>query len=96
VAFKALMRETRRRGHYVSRGELDPDATGIAAPVFDRDGTVLGSLVLAFSSSRPPPISEDVLARITTETAELVTRAASAQAASCSESGRPKSVGPPD
>jgi len=30
--FKALLQETRRRGYYISRNELDPDVTGIAAP----------------------------------------------------------------
>lgn len=67
--FKALLQETRRRGYYISRNELDPDVTGIAAPVFDRDRTVLGSLVLAYSSSRPPPISEKALAQIVVDTA---------------------------
>jgi DNA-binding IclR family transcriptional regulator len=68
--FRALLQETRRRGYYVSRNELDRDVTGIAAPVFDRDRTVLGSLVLAFASSKPPPISERALAQIVVETAE--------------------------
>jgi DNA-binding IclR family transcriptional regulator len=47
--------------------------TGIAAPVFDRDRVVLGSLVLAYSSAHPPPISEDALAHIVTDTAKLIT-----------------------
>jgi len=76
TAFKALMRETRRRGYYISRGELDADVAGIAAPVFDPDGTVLGSLVLAYPSPHPPPISDEVLARIVVEAAQLVTRTA--------------------
>lgn len=70
--FKTLLQETRRRGYYVSRNELDSNVTGIAAPVFDRDRTVLGSLVLAFSSSNPPPISEKSLAQIVVETAQML------------------------
>ena len=79
-AFKALLQETRRLGYYVSRDELDPDVTGIAAPVFDRDRTVLGSLVLAFASSSPPPISERTLAQIVVETAEVLSGGESAGA----------------
>lgn len=70
--FKTLLQETRRQGYYVSRNELDSNVTGIAAPVFDRDRTVLGSLVLAFSSSNPPPISEKSLAQIVVETAQML------------------------
>ena len=68
-SFRALLQDTRRRGFYISRNELDDDVTGIAAPVFDRDRSVVGSLVLAFASSRPPPISERALAQIVVETA---------------------------
>ena len=70
--FKTLLQETRRRGYYISRNELDSDVTGIAAPVFDRDRTVLGSLVLAFLSSRPPPISEKAIAQIVVDTAQTL------------------------
>lgn len=73
--FKALLQETRRRGYYISRDELDPNVTGIAAPVFDRDRSVLGSLVLAFASSNPPPISEKALAQIVVETAQSLSSA---------------------
>jgi DNA-binding IclR family transcriptional regulator len=76
--FRALLQETRKRGYYVSRDELDANVTGIAAPVFDRDRIVLGSLVLAFSSSNPPPISEKSLAQIVVETAQLLSEHKSA------------------
>lgn len=69
--FKTLMQQTRKMGYYISRNELDADVTGIAAPVFDRD-TVLGSLVLAYASSSPPPISERSLAQIVVETAQML------------------------
>jgi DNA-binding IclR family transcriptional regulator len=36
----------------VSRGEIDPGRTGIAAPIFDEARGVLGSLSLALPSAR--------------------------------------------
>lgn len=70
--FRTLLQETRRKGFYISRNELDPDVTGIAAPVFDHDQTVLGSLVLVFRTSHPPPISEKALAQIVVDTAQTL------------------------
>jgi DNA-binding IclR family transcriptional regulator len=48
-SFSAALQRVRRQGYYISRGELDPDTTGIAAPVFNENNEVLGSLVLNFS-----------------------------------------------
>ena len=42
----------RRAGHAVSTGELDPGFYGLAAPVFGRDGEVLGSVIAALSTAR--------------------------------------------
>lgn len=45
----------RERGYSVTHGELDPDASGIGAPVFDAFGRVTASLSLAGPSDRFAP-----------------------------------------
>jgi DNA-binding IclR family transcriptional regulator len=42
--FRQLLAGLRRAGMIVSRGEIDPGRVGIAAPIFDKDRAVLGSL----------------------------------------------------
>lgn len=64
-AFAALLRDIRRRGHCVSRGEVDADAIGVSAPIFDAERRLLGSLsrVLAaaqFTEPRLAGITESV------------------------------------
>lgn len=71
-AFSAEMRKVRNDGYYISRGELDPTTTGIAVPVFEEE-RILGSLVLAFSSLRPPVLPETVLIAMARATADAMT-----------------------
>ena len=52
----------------------DPDTIGIAAPVFNESNEVLGSLVLVFSSSRTPWLSEAALVQIVVENAREISR----------------------
>lgn len=42
--FAAGLKELRRAGISISQGEVDRGRTGIAAPVFDAEGAILGSL----------------------------------------------------
>jgi DNA-binding IclR family transcriptional regulator len=51
----------RRAGVSVSRGEIDPGRVGIAAPVFDRDRAVLGSLSLVLPAAH---VDDTVIARL--------------------------------
>lgn len=60
---KALMRN-RRDGFYISRSELDIDTVGIAAPIFDPAGDVLGSLTVAYRLDSPPTRTEAELVDI--------------------------------
>ena len=46
-AFKASTRTIRDRGYYVTRGEYQRNITGMAAPLFNGDREVLGSIALA-------------------------------------------------
>jgi DNA-binding IclR family transcriptional regulator len=45
--FRRALAVMRRAGLSISRGEIDPGRVGIAAPIFDQEHTVLGSLSLA-------------------------------------------------
>jgi DNA-binding IclR family transcriptional regulator len=44
--------ETRKRGYYVSRGELDADTVGIALPIVHRALDAPASIVLIMSRAR--------------------------------------------
>ncbi|MEB2399699.1 MAG: hypothetical protein OZ927_09195 [Alcaligenaceae bacterium] len=63
AAFSRRLRQVRKQGHYVSRGELDPGVTGIAAPVFG-DGEILGSLVIVHGRAGMAEAEEAELARL--------------------------------
>jgi DNA-binding IclR family transcriptional regulator len=51
-AFRGKLAAIRRAGFVVTRGEIDPGRIGIAAPVFDKDRAILGSLSFALSATR--------------------------------------------
>jgi DNA-binding IclR family transcriptional regulator len=59
--FRRALATLRRAGICVTHGEVDHGRTGIGAPIFDRDGAVLGSLSLALPSAR---IDEALIGRI--------------------------------
>ena len=46
--------DIRRQGYAVSRGELDPDVLGIAAPICDTDGRIIAAISIAALSHRVP------------------------------------------
>ncbi len=64
--FRRALATLRRAGICVTHGEVDQGRTGIGAPIFDRDGAVLGSLSLALPSAR---IDEALIARVAPLTA---------------------------
>jgi DNA-binding IclR family transcriptional regulator len=51
----------RQQGYAVTRGELDPDTTGIAAPVLDDQGRVVAGISLVAVSRRVPEEQLDEL-----------------------------------
>jgi DNA-binding IclR family transcriptional regulator len=55
---KAVLKKMRARGFDVTTGHGAPGVTGIAAPVFDNRGTVLGSLSLTLGK---PELHDEVL-----------------------------------
>ncbi|MEX6723702.1 IclR family transcriptional regulator [Parapedomonas caeni] len=62
LALRRTLQAVRKAGHYISRGELDPGITGIAAPLLGEDATLLGCLVLAYAADQPPTGDEAALA----------------------------------
>lgn len=59
--FRAALAAIRRAGMTVSRGEIDPGRVGVAAPVFDQDRAVLGSLSLALPAMQ---VDDGLIARL--------------------------------
>jgi DNA-binding IclR family transcriptional regulator len=51
-AFRVALRSIREAGHSVTVGEFRPGILGIAAPLFNADGSVLGSLGIATEAHR--------------------------------------------
>ena len=56
--------EIRADGYSVSRGELDPDATGIAAPVRDDHGRVVAGVSVVAVSRRMEGVEDKVVAKV--------------------------------
>ncbi len=50
--FRRGLAAIRRAGVSVSRGEIDPGRVGVAAPIFDQDRAVLGSLSVALLAAQ--------------------------------------------
>lgn len=69
--FSRKLRKVRKQGHYISRGELDPGITGVAAPVFS-DGEILGSLVIVHDRTGMAGVDEAELVRLAMEAAQCL------------------------
>jgi len=52
---RANLRRIRRTGLHITRGEVDAGRVGIAAPVFSRDRTVIGSITMAIPENEATP-----------------------------------------
>lgn len=61
-AFRATLRGIREAGHCVTIGEFQPGVLGVAAPLFNAEGGVLGSIGIATEASRVPPAARAALA----------------------------------
>src|SRR5215471_15147864 len=72
--FRRTLATLRRLGYNVSRGEVDQGRTGVGAPIFDRDGAVLGSLSVALPSTRTDQALIERLAALTALGAREVER----------------------
>ena len=65
-ALRASLEEIRRAGVCVTVDELVPGASGIAAPIFDRDGRVTGACVLGGPTDRVRPKLKTLAAEVKT------------------------------
>jgi DNA-binding IclR family transcriptional regulator len=72
--FRRGLASIRRAGVCVSHGEIDPGRVGIAAPVFDRERTVLGSLSIALGEAHADASLVRRLAPLTTKGAREIER----------------------
>jgi DNA-binding IclR family transcriptional regulator len=75
-SFSRAMLTIRRQGWCQSRGELDPDTdkTGLAAPILDDTGRVLGSITLVGASERFAAFQASYLCRLVPEAGQEITR----------------------
>ena len=51
-SFRRRMREIRKAGYCTSVGEVDPGLAGIAAPIFNQNDVVEGSLTMVFTTEK--------------------------------------------
>lgn len=76
-AVVARLAEIRELGYSVTRGEVDRDVLGIAAPIRDDTGQVIAAISVAAVASRIPPGHEDeVVDAVRTAAAEISERLA--------------------
>jgi DNA-binding IclR family transcriptional regulator len=72
--FRRGLAAIRRAGVSVSRGEIDPGRVGVAAPIFDQDRAVLGSLSLALPAAHADSALLERLAPLTVAGAREIER----------------------
>ena len=72
-SFNSTLQRNRKDGFYVSRGELDDGVIGIAAPIFDEEASVIGSIVLTVRRERPVDMPEKGLVEAVTSAAAEIT-----------------------
>lgn len=59
--FKQTLKQIRRAGFCIARGEVDPGRVAVAVPIFGGNGVIIGSLTFALSGAA---IEEKVLGRL--------------------------------
>jgi DNA-binding IclR family transcriptional regulator len=71
--FSAALEKVCAQGYWVSAGELQPEKTGVSAPVFVQNH-ILGSLTLVGSTARFAALREDYVVKCVVDAAAEVTR----------------------
>jgi DNA-binding IclR family transcriptional regulator len=79
--FRGHLAALRRQGVAITTGAIDPGRVGIAAPIFDRDRAVLGSLSFVLPAARADDILVGRLAPLTSAGAREIERAMNHEAA---------------
>ena len=75
--FRRSLVALRRAGAAITKGEVDAGRVGIAAPIFDRDRAILGSLSFVLPEARTPATLIDRLLPLTIAGAREIERAMS-------------------
>ncbi len=73
-ALRRYYAAVRKAGHYVSRGELEPHLTAVAAPVPKADGGAWAALSLVLPTTRVAIVDVDKLVALVTEAADRIGR----------------------
>lgn len=72
--FQKVLLAIRKQGYCISRGELNPDRSGVAAAVFDEKQRVLGSITLVGRTERFDAFQEAWLCSLVTGAAKTLTQ----------------------
>ena len=89
---KAVLRKIRQRGWESVEGQVTPGATGIAAPIFDVGGHIIGSLSLTMSRVKMDPIDVSLIAERVAISASQITTAIGSQLAEPGSATRASSL----
>lgn len=73
-ALLARLRQIRRRGVAIARGELDEHILGVSAPIWNANGTVCAAVSVAAPATRVPYAELDNLAAAVCRAAAAITR----------------------
>lgn len=82
-SFNKILQKNKAAGHYVSNGELDRDVTGVAAPILDENGNVLGSLVAAWRDAMALKCKADEMVPAVIDHAACISAALQERLAQC-------------
>lgn len=74
TALRAVLAQTRRRGHAVEDGEVSPGTASVAAAVLDHNGLPVAGVALTYPVEDRTPVDRDVLAGAVATTAAALTR----------------------
>jgi DNA-binding IclR family transcriptional regulator len=75
AALEASLERARRDGYVISHGERFAGAVGVAAPVRDATGRVVGSVLLGWPDNRTDTAKERAAARAAVEAAAAISAA---------------------
>ncbi|MGB1091186.1 MAG: IclR family transcriptional regulator [Oceanobacter sp.] len=72
--FRNYLKQVRRKGHYLSLGELEPQLGSVAVPVWSIDGEIVAALAAVGDVEKFRNGDNDALAATMKETSERITR----------------------
>ncbi len=73
-ALRKELRDIRRRGYHVSAGDLDEDALGMSAPIFDEGGTIVAAVSVVAPLTRLSGAESECFVNHVCETAAAISR----------------------